>query len=119
MSEEEYWQTNKEYEPDDQDLPSSFLSDEDLPGNTNVIIIPNYKINLDLVLDSYVEMLTKAKTKSDLRNILERIWYHAEKHGQLTEKLDKIQIDIEILQMDLLMDQVYEVEFADDDEDDE
>lgn len=105
MSEEEYWETNKQYESDDEDLPSTFLSEEDLPGDTNVIIIPNYKFNLELILGNYIEMIVKAKTKKDLQNILEDIWDQAEKHGRLVEKLDKLQYDIEMLQFDLLNDQ--------------
>ncbi|MNH66544.1 hypothetical protein D3C73_185770 [compost metagenome] len=117
LTEEEYWETNKEFESEDQDLPSTFLSEEDLPGDTNVLIIPNYKINLDLILDGYVEMLTRSKTKVDLRDVLERIWFHAEKHGALTERLDKLQMDVEMLKFDLMMDAGCDPEFIDDEED--
>lgn len=114
MSEEEYYASEP---PEDQDLPSTFLSEEDLPGDTNVLIIPNYKINLDLILDGYVEMLTRAKTKDELHNVLEHIWYHAEEHGRISERLDKIQMDFEMLEIDSLLKQGYGIELVDDNED--
>ncbi|MNK45787.1 hypothetical protein D3C87_645580 [compost metagenome] len=104
-------------EPQDQDLPSTFLSDEDLPSNTNVVIIPNYKPNIDLIIDNYVNEVIKAKNKIQLKDILMGIWNHASTHGALSERLDKLQTDVEMLQIDLLMDQGYEIEFIDGDED--
>lgn len=102
--------------PEEQDLPSSFLSDEDLPGETNVLVIPNYKPNVDLILDNYVEYCAKAKTKDELKQCLFALWDQATAHGALSERLDKLQCDVEMLQIDLMNMNGYQIEYVDDDE---
>ncbi|MBX4152219.1 hypothetical protein [Paenibacillus lautus] len=99
--------------PEDKDLPSSFLSDEDLPGNINVIIIPDYKINLDLILDTCVEQCSKAKTKEELKQYLQVLWNHAATHGSLSERLNKLQEDVDTLQFDLMYMNGYDIEYID------
>ncbi|MFI2856809.1 hypothetical protein ACH6EH_06685 [Paenibacillus sp. JSM ZJ436] len=114
MDYDEYMQSEPQEE--NNDLPSSFLSDEDLPGDTNVVIIPNYKINLDLTLDTYVEQITKAKTKDELKHYLYALWDHAASHGAISERLDRLQMEVEGLQYDLLLQNGYEIEFIDGEE---
>jgi hypothetical protein len=116
LSEEEYWESNKEYESqENQELPSTFMSEEDIATDTNVIIIPSLKFNLDLQLDNYVETISKIKTKDQLKYALLQVWEYAMNHGALTERMDKLQMDIEMLQMDMgLID--FEIEIVDNDE---
>ncbi|MWV44959.1 hypothetical protein GRF59_15155 [Paenibacillus sp. HJL G12] len=115
MTEAEYLQGEPENEPDN-DLPSAFLSDEDLPSNTNVVIIPSYKPNIELILDNYVDQVIKVKNKVQLKEALSSIWNHAAYHGAISERLDKLQDDVEMLQIDLLSMAGYEIEFIDGDE---
>jgi len=117
MDYDEYMQGEPE---DSREIPSSFLSDEDIATETNVIIVPNMKINLDLILDNYVETCCKAKTKDELKFELMRLWGHASSHGALTERLDKLTMDIDMLQMDIdAMNDGYtfEIELIDGDDD--
>ncbi|MBT2759861.1 hypothetical protein [Paenibacillus sp. ISL-20] len=117
MTEDEYWKSNEDYEnQEDNYLPSSFLSDEDIPGETNVLIIPNYKLNVDLILNNYVEHCSKAKTKEQLKQYLFALWEQASLHGALSERLDKLQTDIEMLQIDLMHLNGYEIEFVDEED---
>lgn len=113
MTEDEYWQSDPGSIPE---LLSTFLSEEDIATETNVIIIPSLKIDLDLQLDNYVALMSKAKTKQELKLYLQQIWNHAMTHGSIMERIDKLQTDVEMLQYDL-GDIDYEIEFIDDNED--
>lgn len=99
MSEDEYYASEPGGDP--RDLPSTFLSDEDIATDTNVIIVPNMKINLNLILDNYVEVLCKEKTKDELKFELMKLWGHASSHGALAERLDKLTMEVDMLQMDI------------------
>jgi hypothetical protein len=59
------------------------------------------KINLNLILDNYVEVLCKAKTKDELKFELMKLWGHASSHGALAERLDKLNMEVDMLQMDI------------------
>lgn len=113
MTPEEYFASEP---PEDNDLPSTFLSDEDIADLTNVVMIPNYKINIDLILDNYVDQIAKVKNKKHLKDALMSIWYHAASHGAISERLDKLQSDVEGLQFDILSMSGYDIEIIDEDE---
>lgn len=103
-------------EPEDpQGLPSSFLSEEDIATETNIIMIPNLKIDLDLQIENYLALISKLKTKKELKSALFQIWNHAETHGAIMERIDKLQTDVEMLQYDLgVLD--FEIELVDDED---
>lgn len=87
-------------------------------GGINIITIPTSQLNVDLTLDNYVEYLSKAKNKNDLKNILYQIWDQATRHGALTERVDKLQSDADALHVDLLCAEYdIEIEYLEDDSD--
>ncbi|ASA22743.1 hypothetical protein [Paenibacillus donghaensis] len=113
MSEEEYYASQPDYDEDENcELPSTFLSDEDIGAETNMIIIPSLKIDLELQIDSYVNTLSKLKTKNQLKSALFQIWSHAESYGAIMERMDKLQTDVETLRYDL-EDVDFEIEYMD------
>lgn len=113
MTEDEYMQGEQ---PEDNDLPSTFLSEEDIADSTNIVMIPNYKPNIDLILDNYVEQIIKVRNKSRLKDALMTIWDHASSHGRISERLDKLQMDVEMLRFDMLSMAGYEIEIVEEDE---
>lgn len=115
MTEDEYLR-GEPYNNNDQDLPSAFMADEDIATDTNVIMIPNLKkINVNLQLDNYVEVISKLKTKYELKIALGQIWQHAAEYGGLVERVDKLQMEVEMLQYDVDATD-YEIEFVDGEE---
>lgn len=113
LTEDEYMQGQP---PEENDLPSTFLSEEDIADSTNVIMIPNYKPNVDLILDNYVEQIIKVRNKTHLKETLMTIWDHASFHGAISERLDKLQADIEDLEIDMLSMAGYEIDFVQEDQ---
>lgn len=88
-------------EPENNDLPSTFLSDEDMGRETNVMILPNLNINLDLKVQNYTEMISKCKTKTQIENVLHMFWDEASSYGALSEKIDRLQDDFESIHFDI------------------
>lgn len=88
-------------EPENNDLPSTFLSDKDVGRETNVMILPNLNINLDLKVQNYTEMISKCKTKTQIENILYMLWDEASSYGALSEKIDRLQEDFESIHFDI------------------
>lgn len=88
-------------EPENNDLPSTFLSNEDIGRETNVMILPNLNINLDLKVHNYTEIISKCKTKTQIENILHMFWDEASSYGALSEKIDRLQDDFESIHFDI------------------
>ncbi|WP_440110334.1 hypothetical protein [Paenibacillus sp. QZ-Y1] len=111
MTEDEYWRTNGDFQ-DDDDLPSSFLSNEDIGAETNVIILPNLNIDIDLVIANYVNVISKTKSKNDLHIILHQVWQHASHHSSLMDRIGQLQTEVEMLRFDIEGFD-YDIEFID------
>lgn len=105
-------------EPENNDLPSSFLSEEDLGRETNVMILPNLKIDLDLKIANYVDAISECKTKSEIEELLLILWEEAATFGSVSEKLSKLQDDFENLHFDIEGLAAYGLSIEFDDEDD-
>jgi len=115
MTEDEYWASDPNNKPDD--LPSSFLSEEDVPEDTNVVFIPNYDLNLPLILENYVEEISRCKTKQGIKEELLRLWHHAVHFGVYSEKMNKLQQDIDEMQFEIaLMNGEVEIEYLEDED---
>ena len=89
---------SEEHNQEDMALPSSFLSEENEAHSTNVIVIPHYTLDVESVIDSYVQQCQALTTKNQLKLLLRDLWSEAERHGKVLEIIDKIQMDINILQ---------------------
>lgn len=79
-------------------LPSSFLSEENKAYSTNVIMIPHYTLDVESIIDSYVKQCQALTTKNQLKLLLQDLWSEAERHGKVLEMIEKIELDINILQ---------------------
>ncbi|WP_211749683.1 hypothetical protein [Paenibacillus sp. Marseille-Q4541] len=93
---------SEEYNQEDMALPSSFLSKENEVSSTNVIVIPHYTLDIESVIDSYVNQSQSLATKKQLKLLLQDLWVEAERHGKILEMINKIQLDINILQDEVI-----------------
>lgn len=90
--------TREEYEALEQsdELLSNFLSEEPSPANEiTMIMIPNYRINEELVIKSYVELICKQRTRSAIEILVAQVWDKAVVYGAYCERLEKLQADVE------------------------
>lgn len=110
-----------EHNQEDMALPSSFLSKENEADFTNVIMIPHYALDVESIIDSYVKQSQSLTTKRQLKLLLQDLWAEAEHHGKVLEMIDKIELDISILQNEVSFNEFDELDTnfqtLDDDED--
>lgn len=95
---------SEENNQEDMALPSSFLSEENKAHSTNVIMIPHYTLDIESIIDSYVKQCQSLTTKNQLKLLLQDLWAEAERHGKVLEMIEKIELDISILQDEVSFD---------------
>src|ERR1051326_1869393 len=98
MTKEEYLRGEPDYVEPSEDLPSSFLSEENQADQINLVFIPNYKPNISLILDNYIEEIVQAKTRSELKDKLYQVFEHGASQGALIDRIEKLQMEIEDVQ---------------------
>lgn len=88
MSYEEYIKSDPNYvEPDD--LPSSFLSEEDVqPNDINVVIVPKFNPNFTLFVENLTERASYCKSKAELKSLFNESLEIGINHGIMLEKKD-------------------------------
>lgn len=114
MSFEEYIKSDPNYvEPDD--LPSSFLSEEDIqPNDVNMIMIPKFEPNFKLMIENYVEAISQCKNKSELREVAWRLLEVGINHGAMVERRDAMLEMIQNFEIDSkILSGEYVVEYID------
>lgn len=83
------------------DLSSGFMSEEDLGNDLNMFFIPSYKLNVDGIIDAFVYEASNCKTKSQLKILMLELWSEAQRHGEMTEKIERFRMEAEIMQAEM------------------
>lgn len=100
--EEFYYSTEPGFSQEElDDLNSNFMSEEDLGNDLNMFFIPSYKLNVDGIIDAFVHEASQAKTKSQLKILMLELWSEAQKHGEMTEKVERFRMEAEIMQAEM------------------
>lgn len=109
MTEEEYLKSDPEYneiddkmEEESNDLPSTFLMEEkDYASDLNVFIMPKYDLNVDLIIENYLEAIVNSSTKSSIKTLLKGMWQEAKIDGIMSERISRFQAEAQIMEAEM------------------
>lgn len=117
MTYEQYLQGEPNYQSNE--MPSTFLSDEDKrPSDVNIIVLPKYDPNYELIIENYLQYASECKNKQDLYNILVELFELGVHHGMVLEKKETLMAQIESLEFETqLLNGDIEIQIIDENED--
>ncbi len=99
MTEEEYYASEPGYIS--SELPSNFLSEEDTqPMDVNIIALPNYDPNYNLIVENFLQYASECKNKEELFNVLSQLFELGIHHGMVIEKKESLLAQIDALEFE-------------------
>ncbi|MCI1763654.1 hypothetical protein [Heyndrickxia oleronia] len=87
MSEEEYWESDPDWE--DEDFGDVYLADEQ--EDIDIITMPKFKVDVDNVIEQYAKALNKCKTMSEAKNTLLNLYVYAQTVGTIEYETRELQ----------------------------